>query len=165
MALSGTERELIGTRWMIRTENAVTRATAEGVIGVASQRARAASPPTGSRAPVDACGVFLALERGVVGPEVPTGLACRRAVPPLVGVPHLGGLVPPLEIGVEGVVDEPALRPAVASSEERQRLRTEASAEVLFDTCGRSLDRPVLLSSRGGGRRSKPKRPAIGGRR
>jgi hypothetical protein len=106
-------RELIGTRWMIRTENAVTRATAEGVIGVASQRARAASPPTGSRAPVDACGVFLALERGVVGREVPTGLACRRAVPPLVGVPHLGGLVPPLEIGVEGVVDEQALRPAV----------------------------------------------------
>jgi hypothetical protein len=35
----------------------------------------------------------------------------------------------------------------------------------LFDTGGRSLDRPVLLSSRGGGRRSKPKIPAIGGRR
>src|SRR3954451_10553702 len=31
------------------------------------------------------------------------------------------------------------------------RASTEASAEVLFDTGGRSLDRPVLLSSRGGG--------------
>jgi len=100
--------------------------------------------------------VFLALERGAVGPELPTGLACRRAVPPVVGVPHLGGLLPPLEIGVEGVVDEQALRPAAASS---------GSAEVLFDTGGRSLDRPVLLPSRGGGRRSKAKRLAIGGRR
>jgi hypothetical protein len=35
----------------------------------------------------------------------------------------------------------------------------------LSDTGGRSLDRPVLLSSRGGRRRSKPKRPAIGGHR
>jgi hypothetical protein len=64
MALSGTERELIGTRWMIRTENAVTRATAEGVIGVASQRAREPSPPTGSRAPRRRVRLFLALERG-----------------------------------------------------------------------------------------------------
>jgi putative oxidoreductase len=36
------------------------------------------------------------------------------------------------------------------------RPQTEASAEVRFDTGGRSLDRTVLLSSRGGGRRSKP---------
>jgi hypothetical protein len=35
----------------------------------------------------------------------------------------------------------------------------------LSDTGGQSLDRPVLLSSRVGGRRSKPKIPAIGGRR
>ena len=34
----------------------------------------------------------------------------------------------------------------------------------LFDTGVRSLDRPVLLSSRGGGRRSKPTIPALGGR-
>jgi hypothetical protein len=39
------------------------------------------------------------------------------------------------------------------------RLQAEASAEVLFDTGGRSPDRPVWLSSRGGSRRSKPKRP------
>src|SRR4051812_33208355 len=56
----------------MRTENALTRATAEGAIGVASQRARAPSK--------------------------------------LVGVPQVGGPVPPLEIGVEGVVDEQALR-------------------------------------------------------
>ncbi len=59
--------------------------------------------------------------------------------------------VPPLETGVEGVVDEQTLRPAVARSGELHRLQTEASAEVLFDTGGRSLDRPVLLSSRGRG--------------
>src|SRR4051812_40660849 len=101
MALSGTERELIGTRWMIRTENAVTRATAERLSGAASRRARAASPPPGPRPRVDGGGVSLALEGGGVGQEVPICLACRRAFPPFVGVPPLGGLVPPLEIGVE----------------------------------------------------------------
>jgi hypothetical protein len=93
-----------------------------------------------------------------------TGLACRRAVPPPVGVPHLGGLVPPLEIGVEGVVE---------SRRSVQRLRVRGSFIACKLKLGRSplrhrrpiAHRPVLLSSRGGGRRSKPKTPAIGGRR